>query len=66
MKKLFDHFPNGLLIGERKEKITTLVDGGIKKVFMTDKELCNLRCKYISVGAVILASLLWALILLFF
>jgi hypothetical protein len=65
MNKTFEKYlPNGLLIGERKEKITTLVDGGIKEVFMTKEELSCLRYKYLTVGIIIFAIGTWLIMLL--
>ena len=126
MNKTFEkHFPHGLLIGERKEKIstplnperwaqakhgsfyipeevgeitdevrnvidtirpeelrkfasdseklghkatqslkTTLVDGGIKEVFMTKEELTCLRCKYLTLGVIVFAVLSWIIMII--
>jgi len=65
MNKTFEkHFPNGLLIGERKEKISTLVDGGIKEVFMTKEELTCLRCKYLTLGVIVFAVLSWIIMII--
>jgi len=69
MNKTFEKYlPNGLLIGERKEKIETL--SNIKRakfpemVFMTKEELTCLRCKYLTLGVIVFAVLSWIIMII--